>query len=877
MAHQDLLKEYRDKRNFDRTPEPSGKPQPSPGDPIFMIQKHDASTLHYDFRLEVQGVLKSWAVPKGPSTDPADKRLAVPTEDHPMEYADFEGVIPEGEYGAGAVIVWDRGTYRNLKQDEDLSMEDALAKGRAEIWLEGEKLRGGYALVRTTWGKGENWLLIKKSDEHAERGRDVTAEQPESIISGRTVEQIGGKPTPAPAPAKPRRRSAKQSQGPVPAQAPRKKKKAPEGWQEPMLAVLTEDREFPNDDWLFEPKLDGVRCLAVRSGDDINLYSRNQKLLNDTYPELVDALRQQPASQFAVDGEIVALENGVSSFSRLQDRLAIKKRQEALASGVEVFYYLFDILALDNEDTADRPLRERKDLLSKAIRFDGPIRYSEYRDEDGAAYLNQACRAGWEGLIAKRATSRYVHGRSDLWLKLKCIRRQEFVIGGFTDPQRSRVGFGALLTGYYEDGQLVYAGKVGTGFDTKILRRLHEELSTLETNESPFVEQPRIKGAHWVRPELVAEIGFSEWTDDGKLRHPRFEGLRPDKSARDVIREQPQPVEEDRPGEETRLIGPHRVELTSRGKVFFPDADLTKGDLVDYYERIAETMLPYLEDRPVTLHRFPNGIESTGFFQKQASDYFPEWVKRVTVKKEDGTVTHAVIENAASLVYLANQGTITFHTWLSRIDKLDFPDRLIFDLDPSASGFELVRFAAGAFKEVVEEVGLEPFLMTTGSRGLHVTIPLDRSADFDTVRDFAQDLAALMARRYPDRLTVEHLKMKRGKRLYLDVARNAYAQTAVTPFSVRARPGATVAVPLEWAELDDADLRSDKFTIQNIFERLEARGDPWADIDHYAPSLREARRRLNDLLKQPETKSKRRPATKAARSTPRKAAPKVRS
>ncbi len=839
---QDLLETYREMRDFGVTPEPAGEVKYSPGDPIFVIQKHDASTLHYDFRLEVEGVLKSWSVPKGPSLNPSDKRLAIPTEDHPMDYAKFEGNIPVGEYGAGSVIIWDRGTYRNLKED-DMTMQDAVRKGRVEIRLEGEKLRGAYALVRASWGKGDNWLLIKKSDEGANRERDITAEEPQSVVSGRTVEEIaGGQPFQAverTAGQTRRTRAPKQRTAP-----PKHSKRVFTDWQDPMLATLTERRDFPDGEWLFEPKLDGVRCLAYRNGDEVNLYSRNQKLLNNTYPELVEALRAQPTRQFVVDGEIVALENGVSSFTRLQNRLGKKKREEALASSVEVFYFLFDLLSLDRRDVTEMDLVKRKELLRNAFSYTGPLRYSEHRTSGGEAYFAEACRQGWEGLIAKRANSCYVNDRSDAWLKLKCIQRQEFVIGGYTDPQRSRVGLGALLIGYYKGGDLVYAGKVGVGFDAKLLRRLSKRLQGMETEESPFAEQPRLKGAHWVKPQLVAEIGYSEWTEDGKLRHPRFEGLRDDKPPREVIRERPQVADD-----ETRQVGLYTVEITSRNKLYFPESGLTKDDLVDYYQRVAGRMLPYLENRAVMLHRFPNGIEQGGFFQKQVSGYFPDYIERVTLEKEGGSVTHPVIENAAALVYLANQGAITFHTWLSRLDKPDHPDRLIFDLDPSVRGFELVRFAARAFRDIVKEIGLVPFLMTTGSRGLHVTMPLDRSADFDTVRDFAQDLALLMAQRHPDQLTVEHQKRKRGRRLYLDTARNSYAQTAVAPYSVRARPGAPVAAPLEWKELDDPDLRSDKYNIENLYERLEKRGDPWRDMGQHARSLEEPRRQLDKLLK----------------------------
>jgi bifunctional non-homologous end joining protein LigD len=532
------LKSYLEKRDFRKTPEPKGgkKTQRRKREsPIFVIQKHDASKLHYDFRLEVAGVLKSWAVPKGPSTDPRETRLAVPTEDHPLEYAEFEGRIPDGTYGAGTVLVWDAGIYSNLTSDDDgneAELEGALKDGHASVWLEGEKIKGGYALTRIAGGEDEErWLLVKMDDAEADARRNPVSTEPRSVLSGRTLEQIESGERWG------REVNALLDRLPDDVRGDLTRRDIPDA-PRPTLATLT-DRRFSDADWIYERKLDGERCIASRNGREVRLLSRSGEELNSTYPELAGALSDQDADSFVTDGEIVAFEGNVTSFSRLQKRVQVRDPEEARRTRVAVYYYLFDLLYLDRYDTTSIALRHRKRLLRGTLTFQDPIRFTVHRNEEGEACYREACRRGWEGIIAKRADSRYVLTRSRDWLKFKCVNRQEFVVGGYTDPAGQRIGFGALLIGFYDGDDLVYAGKVGTGYADETLESLSNRLERMERTRSPFCDDSLPdEGVHWVKPELVAEVGFTEWTEDGKLRHPSFLGLRHDKRARQVTLEQ---------------------------------------------------------------------------------------------------------------------------------------------------------------------------------------------------------------------------------------------------------------------------------------------------------------------------------------------------
>lgn len=824
----DSLRRYREKRDFGVTPEPSGEVAPSAGEPRFVIQEHAATSHHFDLRLEIGGVLVSWAIPKGPSYDPDVKRLAVHVEDHPLAYADFEGVIPEGQYGAGRVIVWDRGTWTRAHEGKG-PPGDAIAEGHLAIRFAGEKLKGDWALIRTgPAGDKEQWLFFKMKGPDADPDRDIVAERPESVLSGRTIDELAQSTGPGP----------DEIFGGLPEDQRANLIRAEQpDWIEPMLATLTEET-VSGPGWIFERKLDGERCLAFRSGDQVRLLSRNRRVMNESYPELVEAISALPADDFIIDGEIVAFDGPRTSFERLQQRMHITSAAKARRSKVAVFLYVFDVLHLAGYDTTRVELRHRQHLLTTAFHLREPLRGLEHREGDGAALRAEACAAGWEGLIAKQADSAYESGRSRRWLKLKCVAQQEFVVAGWTDPGGARSGFGALMLGYWEDGALRYAGNVGTGFSDAQLREIGKRLRELERDEPPFAPGEDLpKGAHFVEPELVAEVGFTEWLSKGRLRHPRFLGLREDVDPTTVVREQP--------AEPTIELPPpaaleHRVEVSHPEKVLFPEAGVTKAEFVDYFARVAGTMLPHVRGRPLSLLRFPDGPEGERFFQKDAPEFFPDWIPRERVASEGhDPVNYAVAESPDALVYLANL-VAELHPWTSRREALYRPDRLIFDIDPP-EGAEFARIIAAArtLRALLEEIGLAAFVMTSGSRGLHVVSPLRPEVEVEQVAGFAQALARVVAQHAPDELTVEHRKAKRGDRLLIDPWRNSRGQTSIAPYAVRARPEAPVATPLDWAELDDPEIGPRRYTVRNVLARLAGRGDPWAEIDRHARSLGE--------------------------------------
>ena len=605
----------------------------------------------------------------------------------------------------------------------------------------------------------------------------------------------------------------------------------------PMLA--TPHREpFEHPGWLYERKLDGQRTLLTVRDGRAELRSRHGDHLDATFPELIDAAEAADLPDLIVDGEVVALSGEATSFARLQQRMGIRDAATARRSPVAVHAYLFDLLHLGGVSTRGLRLRERKRLLREVIGFEDPLRYCDHRNADGVAYLEEACADGWEGLIAKDATSRYVSGRSTAWLKFKYTARQELVIGGFTAPRGSRTGFGALLVGYHDGQDLRYAGKVGTGYDQATLEHLSRLLAERGRSTSPFAERISDRDVRFVTPELVAAVTFLEWTDNGRLRHPVFEGLRTDKDAREVVREA---VREPAPEAGTRSDEPIRtrtaeappprrdreVKRTNLDKVLFPDGGITKGELLDYYERVTETMFPYLADRPVAIKRHPDGIGTGGFYQKNIAEHFPAWLGRVRVDKRDGDRTDNLIVNEpAALLYLANLAAIEFHQWLVRADALDRPDQLVFDLDPPGQDIDAARAAARRVRDVLDELELPHLLKTSGSKGYHVHVLIDRDGEVDG-RGFAADVAQLLALRHADELTVKFRKQARRGRVLIDHFRNRPGQTVVAPYSVRALPGAPVSTPIAWEELGRTDPQ--RFTIRNLFRRLGQREDPWAE------------------------------------------------
>jgi bifunctional non-homologous end joining protein LigD len=819
------LEAYRKKRDPERTSEPFGGRRHA-GGRLFVVQEHAARRLHYDLRLEMDGVLKSWAVPKGPSVHAEERRLAVHVEDHPIEYADFEGVIAPGNYGAGSVIVWDRGWYRSVKPEDPL---EQLRRGKIEFELFGYKLRGRWTLARMS-GKDRDWLLLKKADGAA-AAEELTERYPQSIVSGLTVEEIADVPG--------RQRSIRRHVEAL--GAPRRE--VPARAQPFMLATLGE-RPPSGGGWLLEIKFDGVRVLAARRGAGVDLYGRSGQLITGRYPDLVRALLALPVERFLLDGEIVALdESGRPSFQRLQPRMALSNPREieSAAARIPVEGVFFDCLALDGHDLRRLPLTRRKECLRLLLPPLGPVHYVDHVQGHGQAFLEAAAEQRLEGVVAKRADGIYAGGRSRDWIKIKCQRRQEFVIGGYTDPQGSRGHFGALHIGLYDDGRLAYVSKVGTGFDQAGLKSLWEKLQPLARATPPFEGGPVPKGRshHWVEPRLVCEVRFSDWTQDGGIRHPIFMGLRSDKRPEECRREAPlAPPQEDAQiavpaappttarGDEERI-----VKLTNLEKVFWPVDGYTKGDLVAYYDRVAPLILPYLRDRPVVLTRYPDGITGKSFFQKDAPEFAPAWVRTERVYSKDAgrDIDYFVVDDAAALRYVANSGAIPLHLWASRLASLERPDWLVLDLDPKGAPFTDVVKVAQALHRILDDLELPSYPKTSGATGLHILIPLGARYVYDEVRTFARLLAVLGVEAEPEISTIARPLHARGGKVYIDFGQNGHGQTIVAPFSLRPLPGAPASCPLAWSEVTGR-LDPSRFTLTTLPKRFDKMADPLVPV-----------------------------------------------
>ncbi len=800
------LDEYRRKRDPERTPEAFGGQVSSVGG-MFVVQQHAARAMHYDLRLEMGGVLKSWAVPKGPSVRSHEKRLAVHVEDHPVEYADFEGVIPRDNYGAGAVILWDQGRYRLLHSDDPLRQLD---QGTLEVELQGYKLRGVWMLVRMSGG-GKEWLLFSKDD-----GKDAAEPVdalPGSILSGLTVSEREDPRTRAAAV----HNALKRLKAP-PAPVSRRK-------PSPMLASPG-GAPFSDPDWLFEIKYDGIRVLARKRDETVTLLGRKGDDISRRYPEIVHALSKTAPSEFLIDGEIVAMEeSGRPSFQRLQRRMHLTERMdiERAARTVPVRGIFFDCLEAGDRDLRALPLTRRKECLGLFLPRRGVVEYCEHVPERGEAFQRAAWDNHLEGVIGKRADSRYVAGRSRDWLKFKCHRHQEFVIGGYTRPGGSRPLFGALHLGLYRDGKLLYVSKVGTGFDQDMLRAVHERLVPLSREDSPFVEgTPAGAGHRWVEPDLVCEVEFAEWTDDGGLRHPSFLGLRDDKAPEECRREEPAEI----PAPPRRGERPPFA-VTNPEKLFWPDDGYTKSDLLAYYEAVAPLLLPYLQDRPLVLTRFPDGIHGKSFFQKDAPDYVPDWVatRRIYSKDADRDIDYFIVNNAESLRYVANLGTIPLHIWASRLDTLERPDWLVLDLDPKGAPFTHVVRVARTLKNILAKLEVPAYVKTSGATGLHVLVPMGRRYLYEQCRGFGRLLALAAEKSVPDIATVARPLHAREGKVYIDFGQNGYGRTIAAPFSVRPLPDAPVSCPLRWSEVT-ARLDPGRYTLKTVVKRFEKLADP---------------------------------------------------
>ena len=849
------LDKYDAKRDFSKTPEPRGEIAQSGARLSFVIQKHAASKLHYDFRLELDGTLKSWAIPKGPSLDPKDKRLAVHVEDHPVSYGSFEGTIPAHEYGGGEVIVWDRGSWTPVGDPAE-----GYRKGHLKFRLDGEKLSGGWALLRMRrpGSDKDNWLLVKERDEAALEGAEaeITERLPDSVLSGKGV----GKPA--------RAASAKAGKAAAPARAEAEPKaakraspartgqgvKAPlPAMLEPQLATLT-DRAPEGDDWLAEIKFDGYRALCRIDKGKAVFYTRAGNDWTAKWPDIAQAAAQLPADNAWLDGEVVALdEKGNVSFQMLQNMAQHRGR---------LAYYAFDLPYLNGYDLRAMPLSQRKELLRTLLeKADpaGPVRYSDHLQGKVADAFSHACMHGLEGIMVKRADAPYAATRSESWLKVKCQQRQEFVVGGYTDPAGKREKFGALLLGVFEDdGSLRFAGRVGTGFNADALHALHKDFVDLAADAPPFRDPPKKRGApglHWLQPRLIAEVKFAQWTNDGLIRQGAVMGMRSDKPAREIRQERPVPVEEaeqhareeagDATPASTTAARPKRgkgsdkptpdqavvagIRLSHATRILFSEARVTKLDLAHYYEDIADWILPHLKQRPLTLVRCPQGHHC--FFQKHANETTAEGVGRIEVPTGGTTATYMSAGTLPGLISLVQMGVLELHTWGAREGHLDRPDRMIFDLDPDAD-LEWKNVVEGAqlVRSLLQDIGLTSFVKTTGGKGLHVVVPLAPRHTWDEVKAFSKAVAAQLEQVLPDRFIANMSKAKRGGRIFVDYLRNASEATAVAAYSTRAKPHAPVSTPLHWDELADSDLRSDRYTVLNLRQRLaDLKQDPWAD------------------------------------------------
>ena len=906
------LTEYRRKRDFAKTREPSGEESTSKnseGRLRFVIQKHAASQLHFDLRLELDGVMKSWAVPKGPSLDPTVKRLAMQVEDHPIDYNTFEGTIPKGEYGGGTVMLWDRGTYSSdvatSPDEEEGGIREGLKRGDLKITFHGDRLHGSYALIRMKFARDGSsskpqWLLIKHRDEFA-NDRDVVAENMTSVDTGRTMEEIAsGKSKVWRSNREPRKIVATAVKQLSPAKLAVKS-------LEPMYASV--GSEVPGEGWTFETKYDGIRVLAYATSDDVKLITRNGKDKAQQFPEIVAALGKlasQSKRSLVLDGEIVALIDGEPArFQELQSRMHVKESHmiERHSSSTPAALILFDILMDGDEVLIKEPWSERRARLVKRVgkHVSNQLRITESVQGNGKKMLEEARRQTWEGIIAKRVDARYEPGsRSRNWLKLKIEFRQEFVVGGYTEPRNSREHIGALLLGYFDHGRFIYVGHTGGGFTRQGLEEMYHRLKRLERKTSPFEETPKTnEKAHWVKPEVVVEVKFSEWTADRRLRQPIFLGVRDDKAAKEVGLE-PTSVQKKsardtaianrkarttvaaRPKTTTKApAGKTAPRATSAGrtrekldkasllaqltaieqkggngsldfggrktlkvsnldKVFFPKEKYTKGDVMRYYTRLADFILPVMQDRPLVLKRFPNGIDGESFYQQKASDTSPTEVRVELIETDGGEKQRRIIGgDLLTLLYTIQLGAISVDPWHSRVQSLEYADYTIIDLDPAPrANFARVIQVARWAKEVIDGFGLNAAIKTSGSTGLHIYLPLPPRTPNSAATLVAQMIATKVSTAHPREATIERSVKDRGAAtVYVDYLQNIQGKTVAAAYSVRAKPGATVSTPLKWSELkDDLDLRA--FHLGNAAERFERIGDYWGEAMKKKNSLR---------------------------------------
>jgi bifunctional non-homologous end joining protein LigD len=862
------LVKYKKKRDFTQTSEPKGEKKKKGDAPLtFVIQRHDARRLHYDFRLELDGVLKSWAIPKGPSLDPADKRLAMMVEDHPLEYGKFSGSIPEGNYGAGTVDIWDYGTYTpdgvTKRADYEKHLREQFRKGDIKITLKGKKLQGSFALIHMKHAEdGNAWLLIKHRDDHVVKGYDIASVKPAKPHGKKEWTQAD--------PEHPKEKASSKKKQPTPSALKSVRSGKAHKYKEFIEPMAAQTREEPFDDpgWVFEIKWDGYRAVAELGKKEKRLYSRNGLSFETLYPAVFNALDKikEPA---ILDGEIVVLdENDRPSFQRLQ--------QYGENPNFPIIYYVFDILSHKGKSLTSLPLSERKEILAKLLpKNHDVIRYSDHVEEHGKQVFQHAVELGVEGVIAKKADSLYNPGRRTYdWLKIKNLNTQEAVIAGYTAPRKSRKHLGALILGMYKRGKLIYIGHTGTGFTDKLLKEVYSVLQPLVRKTSPFEEKiPFNAPVTWVEPRLVCEVKFAELTDEGILRQAVFMGMRIDKAPKEVdhldVEEtdekpakgkktprttkatkattKPAPkktvkvtktarkkaTEKDHDADDTgakdrvmRVEG-HDVKLTNQNKLYFPKDGITKGQVVEYYNSISKYILPYLKDRPESLKRNPNGIEDKGFYHKDAADDAPSYVDSITLPSDGGKkeIDYILCNNKATLLYMNNLGCIEVNPWNSRTKSLDNPDYLVLDLDPSDENtFNQVIDTALAVKEVLDRAGAVGYCKTSGASGLHIYVPLAAKYDYDQARMFAELVAHHTQELVPKFTTLDRPLNQRKGRLYIDYLQNKRGQTLASVYSMRPVPGATLSTPLEWKEVKHG-LHPSDFTMETLPKRLAKKGD----------------------------------------------------
>ncbi|MBD3732337.1 MAG: DNA ligase D [Sphingopyxis sp.] len=832
----DPLAQYNAKRDFKLTPEPTGKVEKgaTTGGGRFIVQKHDATRLHYDFRLEVDGVLKSWAVTKGPSADPADKRLAVRTEDHPMSYADFEGVIPKGEYGGGSVMLWDRGTWKPVagKSAKDID------KGHLHFTLDGARMKGEWLLVRMKPRAGErreNWLLRKVDDAYAGGSDDLVGRHLTSILTERTMAEIAGDEggeqslkgvkgavfTKKMAAAAHNRQAAK----------PKTKGKPPK-FRPLQLATLVDAVPVGNG-WFHEIKYDGYRAEVAAAGDDVRVYTRSGLDWTDKFAPLARHIAALGLPPCLIDGEIVAYgKDGNPDFSALQ--AVLKRGHGAQDDGTDLHFFAFDLIELRGKSLTKLGNLERKERLEALLRDAAPpIAVADHVIGAGEQLYAAMCGAGQEGIISKRADAAYTGRRSRNWVKVKCTRRQEFIIVGWNPSSAKGRPFASLLLAQREKGELVYKGNVGTGFDTDTMADLAKRFARLARKTAPLdVEAATARKAHWLRPDLVAEIAFAEFTASGSVRHASFLGLRSDKEAKDVTPEKRQPAPQQASD----------ITISSRDRVIFPEAKATKGDLADYYAAIAPLMLPHMARRPISLVRCPQGRAKKCFFQKHDSGSFGDHVHHVPIREKDGGYEdYLYVDDADGILACVQMGTIEFHGWASHVDAIERPDRLIFDLDPDEGlGFDDVKKAATDIRRQLADIGLVSFAMLSGGKGVHVVVPVDPGHGWDAHKDFAKRFAEALSLAEPDLYVATMSKAKRKGKIFIDWLRNQRGSTAIVPWSVRAREQAPVAVPVSWASLPEVG-KASAWTIRDAEELLQRAAAPdlkgWGFVSQSLPSI----------------------------------------